>query len=414
MTSSRRIGSPLAVFVLVALVASASLPVRAEDPPPAAPAPAAESDTQSVEAQGSAPIFRNDRGAARERAIEQALREAVAMVAGTMVSAVSVTQNAALLEDSVFTQAKGYVKTYKVIKEAARDGAMEVTIKAEVAKSKLGGDIDRVRAMLEQLQYPKVMLLISEVCQGPAIPGGDNKPGGFLTSSIGTVENTFVDAWSSKGYTFVDRQALRGKIENSPVMKVVGAEPTPEQLDAIADLSGAQIIIYGKAIGTGTGPVIAGSNMQSASVNMSLRVLNADTGEIVATENADGRAVHIDPTTACNQAFQQTTRRIADLLVDKVVSAWAGSVRMVNMEIEGVKGMATYAELVSIFRSEMRGIKAVMPRGYQSGVVKLDLKYQGRVSHLASDIEEYAFKDFAVAVASFTTNTIKLTVSAKK
>src|SRR2546430_2684183 len=68
-------------------------------------------------AQGEAAVLDNDRPAARQKAIDDALRRAVEMAAGTRVSATTETKDFQLKMDQVLTHAQGFVRRYEIVSE---------------------------------------------------------------------------------------------------------------------------------------------------------------------------------------------------------------------------------------------------------------------------------------------------------
>lgn len=402
---------PILTALLAVGLTLAPAAARAQAAAPVAPA-AAAGDTQSVETTGEAVILLNDRAMAKERAVEDALRQAVEQVAGTIVSAGSLVQNAMLVEDTILTQAKGYVKGYKILREAEERGALRVTIQAEVQKTRLTGDLDRIRAQLEQFDYPRVLVLISE--ENVTAAAGEGAAAGVVgvSTNLGVVENAFIEAWEPKGFRFIDRQAAQGRIANSPVLKVLSANLTQQQIDEIANLTDAQIIVYGKAVTNQAGSVM-GTQLISSRSNISVRVINADNAEVIATETAQGGAAHIDPTTAGVQALTKAVKVLCDKLAEKIVDKWSRSTRPVALEVEGVKNMATLTELKHVLRSEVRGVRAVRERSFTQALVSMDLDVAGRTTALAAELEGKPFEKLTIKVLSRSANKLRIQVVAK-
>ncbi len=68
----------------------------------------------SVIAEGVANIG-NDPAAARDKAIEDALRRAVDQAVGAIVESETLTENYQLISDRIYSHSSGYVQTYNVI-----------------------------------------------------------------------------------------------------------------------------------------------------------------------------------------------------------------------------------------------------------------------------------------------------------
>src|SRR6476619_7241656 len=81
------------------------------------------------EVTGEAAIVKGDKIKAKEDAKQAALREAVAQVAGVLVS------------DTIFAKSEGYVHKYDITSEKEEAGVMKVSVKAEVGTKALDQDL---------------------------------------------------------------------------------------------------------------------------------------------------------------------------------------------------------------------------------------------------------------------------------
>src|ERR1700716_3685289 len=90
-------------------------------------------DVVTQEATGQAAVLNGDKAAAREKAIEDALRQAVSMAAGTQVTATTEVENFQTKMDEILTRASGFVKGYDIVKEGMDGDVVQVTVKARVS-----------------------------------------------------------------------------------------------------------------------------------------------------------------------------------------------------------------------------------------------------------------------------------------
>ena len=182
--------------MLVALVALADVASAAE--------------VKKVRATGQAAIYQNDLSAARDKALDDARRKAVEQAVGAVISSSTVTENFELLEDKIFSQAAGYVRSYVVVDESRdADGIYSVTIDCEVSAGKIDSDLAAIQNLLAQKQMPRVLVMVSEQNVGQTEGGWWSKTGAAI--SLDVVDNTIFSIWSAKGVKFVDRQVLEGK-----------------------------------------------------------------------------------------------------------------------------------------------------------------------------------------------------------
>ncbi len=397
----KRIVSVLAAF---ALVAGLSLLGTAH----------AEDQVQTIQVVGQGIIFNGDKATARDKAIEDAQRKAVEQVVGTFVSASTLVQNFQVIDDQILTKSKGFVKSYKVLDEKVDGNVYIVRIEAQVLLSDVKNSIDAIQNMLAMKEYPRVMLLIAEQNIGQS---GFSYWWGATSGStdLGVVENTIINEWGSKGFRFVDHRVLAGKIKKRKAYQVTSAQGlSTQQAEEIANLSDAQIVLTGTAIAKDVGTIM-GTQMHSGQANISVRVINTDNGEILATATVHAAAAHIDPVTAGTKALQKAAKKLCDELLEKVLNKWATSANMIKLEVEGIKDYKTLNTFKSTMLNEVRGVKGIYERNYKSGAVaEFDLRYQGKISNLATELEAKDFEAFKVKVLKNSANTIRIKLIPKK
>ena len=83
--------------------------------------------------------------AAEDEALRDALRKAVEKGAGQFISSVSATQDYELVRDEIFSEVKGFVETYTVIRKYTQGDVLCIEIEAVVS-------VDAFRAGWEKLQ----------------------------------------------------------------------------------------------------------------------------------------------------------------------------------------------------------------------------------------------------------------------
>lgn len=398
---------------------------------------AASAETQTVEAVGEAAIVKDDRGAAVERATEDALRRAVEQACGTLVQTSSETKDFQLISDRILTQARGYVKSYEELDRRVDGGAMVVKVRATVGTEQLADDLVAIGLALSRKGMPRVAVLIAEQQIGQASPAawwgtaaggqavqgqqGLGQQGGQGAGPVVTIdqrlaENTFMSAWQKAGFSFVDLQALSGKIQLSGL---VSTNPNGQQVREIANLSDADVIIVGTAVATKAGDLAAYMNtangappMVSCKGVVSARAFNADNGEILAASETSKSALNIE-TFACGRiALTKATEELASDLQKKVLTKWnaelGGSLR-VRMKVSGIDSFGTLAAFRSALTSGVvRGVQSVDQKSFKDGVADLDVRVKGSSEELAGEIEAKQPGKVKARVVSLTANTIEV------
>lgn len=360
-----------------------------------------------VRAKGYATIYANDRAAARDRALEDAQRKAVEQAMGTMISSESITQNYQLIDDRILSISSGYIKTYRIVSESAAGGELEIEIAAEVGMEKLSDSLQAIKSLIRRMNRPKIMVLIAEQSireEGQTDGDQGTKNVVLSATSLGIAENALIEYFHAKGFDFVDRQALAGQIEVADPLTLVNDN---ERIRKIANLTDAQVVIFGRAQARTGGKV---SGIYSGQANISLRALKTDTGEIIAASTAHAAVPFVDPSTANTKALADAATRISQKLMDQILRQWqreSGGTRNVALTIKGV----SYAE-VRKFRSWLpkyvRGVKSIHQRSMQGDTAELDIDMQGSAQNLADELSEKKFIDKTIEVLDLLPNKVNI------
>ena len=389
---STRVG--LVAAVLVGFVASASAEVTSKT-----------DAAQRVSSVGQAAVVGTDVASARDKAVDDALRKAVESSVGTMITSETVTQNFQLLSDKVFAKARGYVRNYKITSEKQDQGVYIVGVDAEVSSGNLKNDVDGIMHILRAKNMPRMLIMVAEqnVGQGDANFWWGNKT---FSTNLDAVENTFMDHWMKKGVRFVDRQALQGKISTGPAIS--SAEPTNDAIKEFAGKSGAEIVIVGKAVATDVGTIM-GTQMHSVRANISMRVLNLDTGRILATATRSEAVGHVDPQTGGTLALKKAAEKAADELLEKILAQWETEVSgpsTITLNLTNVKQSKNLRSIAQVLREQVRGVQDVRQLSFKNKAAELEVEIKGSAQDLADELETKTFQGFAVDVQEVTSNTV--------
>ena len=363
--------------------------------------------SKEIKAKGYGTIYDNNKAAARDKAIEDAQRKAVEQAMGTMISSESVTKNFQLVSDRILSLSSGYIEKYRVISEKEVDGEVEVEIAAIVGMSKLNDSVQAIKNLIRRMDRPKIMVLIAEQSIREEGQQLSEKRGGnavLSSTSLGVVENVLIEFFRAKGFDFVDRQALAGQIEIADPLTLVNDK---ERIKKIANLTDAQVAIFGQAQARNTGEV---QGIYSGQANISLRALKTDTGEIIAATNAHAAVPFVDPSTANTKALSEAAKKISQKLMDQILSQWqsesSGS-RSICLVIKGVK-YADVKKLRSWLTKYVRGVKSIHQRYVKDGIAELDLDIQGSAQNLADELSEKKFQKKTIEVLDLLPNKVSI------
>ncbi len=363
--------------------------------------------TQAVTVDGVAAIVNGDKAMARDRALDDAKRKAVEQVAGSQVSAQTITENFQLVEDKIYARASGFVRTYKIASENVEEGVYRVRINAEVDEKAIADDLTLLFA-----SKPRVLVMIAEQnvgSKGFSYWWGNS---GFV-ADLNLMQSTLIQAWQPKGFKFVDPAMLKDSLTVKGPMQKPGI--ADDAVVSIGRDTDADIVIVGKILVSDAGQVMDGVKMHSYHAVGSLRLLNVDTGEIVAVTDDTGVAAHVDPNLGGRLAIKALAKKLSPNLEKKIMARWtaesAGS-REIELVAENVRSSKQVREIARVLKEEIRGVESVNVRRRKRGKAFITVKVRASATDLARDLEQRSFSGFGVEIESATRG--KLIVSLKK
>ena len=366
---------------------------------------AAQEATQTITTDGTASVLNGDKAQARDVAIQDALRNAVEQVTGAVISSNTIVENAMVVEDNIYSKAKGYIKNYSIISEGEADGGLSYNVKVK-ALVRSGAIKEDMADIIRGAGNPKLMVLITESNVGSSAIGG-------IDAQLGTAENTIIEAMRNKGFDFVDPETAEKSIRRDKALAALDGDAQAAAF--IGERAGAEVIITGKSFAkeaTVANDMLGG--MKSIQATVSVKAFNTDDGRILVSKVETGRAVHIEEITGGTKAIEQASAKLADYLAEEIVKKFARGGNTVTLNVTGASNYDLYQELVNVLKYEVRGVKAVNDREItgNTGLVEVETKFNS--SQLAQELLYKNFTKFSVKILSRTANRINLRLTAKK
>lgn len=331
---------------------------------------------EQVTADGIAAIMRNDVGAAKDKAVQNAQRNAVEQVVGTLVDSETLVQNNMLINDKIYTQTAGYVCGYKIISERSDNNNYYVTISACVEQGNLENNLLALNICIRKMGDPRTILMIGEQNVNSQKPQG-----WWQGSSMSVTEQAIMEEFMKKNLRLMDPMVASGKIAR---VKAV-SEVSPEDATLIGKAVNAEFVVIGKAL------VACNDkdqyNFYNCNANINIRIIKVKTGEIFGTATASDKAAHIQEVEAGVRALRKAAEKVAPQLIKAVATICQKMdkpiVVMATNAVSLAKVKAFTAEL-----GEIRGVKGVNRRSFGGGKAELEVTYEGQSSDLADAIEE--------------------------
>ncbi len=372
--------------------------------------PVSAQETKTVSAEGVAAVQQNAVDIARDAAIEDAQKRAVEQAIGIMIDSQTQVENYQVISDKILSQIKGYITRYNVTGET-RDGVLlRVHITAEVSLGKLSDDLSAIGVLMSQMHKPRTMIMIAEQNLGEELNAWWLEPHG-AQADLGVVENSFMDKFTEKGFTFIDHQTASREIHVTAAYRVQNLSAA--QARTLANQADAEVVIIGKAVAKLYGEV--GGGLKSVQADLSAKAVRTDTGQVIAATTQHAAGVHIAETSAGAEALRKVANLAADDLMTKILAVYSketGGTRPVNITITGLS-KTQFVKFKDVLRNQVRGIKDLHERSFSNSTAKIEVDSKSSAQALSDELALKDFGTFSVEVVNSTANTLELKVAPK-
>lgn len=347
---------------------------------------------QKYRATGMATIHNNYVDIAHDKALDNALRNVVERAAGVMITGSTEVENFQLKMDRILSESKGFVETYQILSEKREGDNYEVTIEAEVGAGKLQERLKAVDLIMSRKSRPRLLIVFSETAQKDAL-----------------AEAAMSKFFLAKGFKLVDAMAVKKSLHE------LNAAVTATDEKALAKLTrnyGAEIVLSGSIEALSNSTTISGIEMCTNKVNVCIKVINGDTGEVITTgcESKSKPGAKGEAAGTIEEATVKLSRRI----LDETLERWSTDLSNTTSVKLTVSGLSGYQELQS-FKDQLplavKGFKGLLQRAYAEGAVELDLEVRGDVQGIADDLAMITEQGRKLRIIAVTQNMISATFS---
>lgn len=279
---------------------------------------------------------------ARDQALRDALRKAVEQGVGIFINSETRVHNFQLLSDRIYSQASGYVSSYRVISETREEGLYRVVVRSLVRLDQLEDDLRAIGILVQEQGRPRLLVVI--------------KPIGAATMEREMVETRIVAALQAKGFPVVDEPTMRQILSQEQLRRIVAGD---NQAAMHAGLSlGAEIVIAGTMRQQSERRRVPYSDQETDihRVQISARAVSVQSAEVLAAA-AVTREVPFSLTEAANAAADSA---VAELTVG-ILHTWRRGLNLTQVH-------ATNADYERVERFKqaalagLRGVTAVITR----------------------------------------------------
>jgi hypothetical protein len=357
------------------------------------------SQSTTVESQGVAAIVRGNRDISRDKAIEDALRNAVEQATGSLIENQTLVENYQLLSDKIYSQSRGYVQTYEVLNEKEDQGLYRVTIQATVASGDLKNDLRALNLLMRQVRKPRVMVLFEET-----MSEGVNS--GRLAEDA--ISKVLLDS----GFKLVDADTVRRNLGQDKVQGLLAGDGRVAAV--ISDKYGAEMLLLGTAQAVTNEVTIGDIKINSNQAVISAKLVRADTGEVKVSETRQAAKPHVNSLSGIQMAIAEASELLANDMIDKIIQVFheeVYNIANVNLTIFGLQGYGHLQEVIQLISDNVRGIKEIYQRTYTMGTAELEVELTGSTQSLAADLTTRKFGNYKFDIKESTHNQLQVYVT---
>ncbi len=400
MSTLKRLAPAVAAAAVLGLLLPGTL--RAQDVPQ-------EGVTVTVQGRGS--IIAGDKVKAEEDAVNDALRNAVEQVMGTHVTSSTLAENFMVIQDRIMTRTRGYISSWEVLSTTEDPDMITVSVRAVVKESELVGDLEAIGVLLERMNYPRMLVLIDE--QIFIDEGGEERVP--TTVDNATTATFFMEALQPKGFRFVDPATVAMNTERAVLTSAL--EGDMASAARIGRAFQAEVVVLGTTIAKrGTAAQQMLGTMVSMQVSISMRVIRADTGEIMTTSQETGAHIGGSPVDAAHGAIQRAMNRLAPRLEERILERWnqeLSSGGVVELHIVNGLDFMNVQRFIRLVPFYVRGAQSVTQKSFTAGLAILEVQFTGNAMDLATELASKTWAEFTIAITEVTTNQVKINVTPK-
>lgn len=331
---------------------------------------------------GMAAIHRGVIDIARDKALDNALRNAVEEQVGILITSFSEVDNFQLKMDQILTESRGFISSYRAISEGREGDAYKVTIEATVGTGKLKDRMSAIDLIMVRKMKPRLMIVFTEPAPQNAV-----------------AETAMTRYFLSQGFRVIDAGAAR---KTGRPMPPPTSDGDARQVVNLAQSYGAEVVILGKLDLARRTFKMGDIEITANEVTLSGRVINGDTGEIITTDSKSRRG-------EVRAATEEAARELARSLKEETLDRWSGELTNIAVVKLIVSGIYTYRDLLHLkdqLSSEVKGFRQLHQRSYVAGEVDMDIEMRGNAQGLADDLAALTVKDRKIAVVEITPNAV--------
>ncbi|MEO0080563.1 MAG: hypothetical protein ABIK44_07815 [candidate division WOR-3 bacterium] len=289
---------------------------------------------------------------ARDQALKDALRKAVEQGVGTFLSAESRVQNFQLISDRIYSQASGYVSSYKVIAEGmrtinapwmdpAKANTYRVTVRAKVKLDRIEDDLAAIGLLVQEQGRPRIMVLVR---------------GGAEDDGATAVTTRIMARLQEKGFPVVDQATMEKNLEREQLKKILEGDNQAALLAGMR--SGAEIVLAGVLERSVSRKVVPWTQNEADfyRVRLSCRAISVQSAEVLGAT-----VVNRELPFSEEQALEQAADSVSAELMSRILAGWKRRMNVTQVYAANAD-YAKVERLKAEILHSVRGVLSVITR----------------------------------------------------
>lgn len=318
-----------------------------------------------VTVEGYAPILDN-KSRARDEAIMDALRRGVEQVLGGYLDSRTILHNFDLLEDSVLSQARGYVSSYSV-KDVREDENLLIVIVAMVIKEDvIHGDLEGLRDTIKIKGNPRIGVVIPQIWHRQKISSSpaEEAVASILVQKGFEVVSKVVYAdhnalWTLQSILDGDFRAASSLFEPYDVTYIVAGRASPIHLSTYEGLVSYRCLLE-------------------------VQVILSELGTILSLHSTEAKGIH----TVDSLAFERAATEAGNELAPEILTSLAKEITAPGHTIRVHVHNCSFADVSYLERrfKAIRLTQQVFFRSYEDRIAVFDVLTSLPTAHFAENL----------------------------
>jgi len=319
---------------------------------------------KEVISEGVSSVVNVDKGVARDRALSDALRNAIEQAVGSYISSQTIVENYQLLQDRIFSKAQGYIKEYIIISEREENNLYRVKIKAKVKEGILKDDLLAIKLLILEKGRPRVLILSNEE---------------FL-------EDELTNRFRDNGFPVLDPQMLKKKMKKD-ILRLELANANDTALSRMALREGAEMLVIAQYREDLKNIKSAYANINVKNITLTSRIIEPNSAEILASHRIEKQFPNINP-----QIKSKLIDSLFNVLRSQILENWQSPIsKVVRVHLYNVPFEA-YNNLRSFLIDNVRRVDKVIIKEYVGDYGMVEIITPENAQNIAS-ILSANFKD---------------------